>query len=649
MIDIGNLYGVAISGTAHSHQAALDRPLFTEFLNSFARLKYPASTDFTTQLLDELTSAKSVKIMETPFMNKAFERHAIRVLTKFDLPLRRAFCNFAGSGANIGVGVTWEEVKRLDMGMEIDGFTSFCAATSLIPDPLSTENCKTFAKEVLNLYPCLSGSKVQNSVVMYPHFQMLLCRLAAEMALYQSAQAEEAQKLAEADTVKRFAKKVVNEDSKPLANLLQELLRSMGIDKLGPSSSFQSFQEGGKVGDLDLETYGFGTLGFAGDESDVMDTRHVRTGEVAAPGSTRAEDQYTAFLNQGRHTMALRMEHLLDQAESRLMVKIGTDDGIVALINSTHREHVENMHRSAGPSMKYASKPVVIGDALPVPNECPEDIEQLLEAALAHHNLGSYEESLKFLEAARLQIEEVQIEKKRDEILTAHEAAAEKAAAEGTDTGTTTDAAVPNVDEMDLEVKLPLDMEMYIVLCKGNVYQSSGDDENAMQQYLNAWVRAEQDSNEEWQVVAINSIGMLAYYSLRYEVALMSFYRVTSYRSDIYGTDSADTCTAVNNEGCALFAMGNRSAARIRFERAWNGMCKSLGHRHPRCVATWKNLERGKRAQATLRRSDLDESIALRPDADKLLMNGEYTIKALPPPVEGGGKKKKGGGKKKKK
>ena len=120
MIDIGNLYGVAISGTAHSHQAALDRRLFTEFLNSFARLKYPASTDFTTQLLDELTSAKSVKIMETPFMNKAFERHAIRVLTKFDLPLRRAFCNFAGSGANIGVGVTWEEVKRLDMGMEMN-------------------------------------------------------------------------------------------------------------------------------------------------------------------------------------------------------------------------------------------------------------------------------------------------------------------------------------------------------------------------------------------------------------------------------------------------------------------------------------------------------------------------------------------------
>ena len=30
----------------------------------------------------------------------------------------------------------------------------------------------------------------------------------------------------------------------------------------------------------------------------------------------------------------------------------------------------------------------VIGDALPIPAACPEPVQQLLEAALAHHNLG---------------------------------------------------------------------------------------------------------------------------------------------------------------------------------------------------------------------------------------------------------------------
>jgi hypothetical protein len=38
--------------------------------------------------------------------------------------------------------------------------------------------------------------------------------------------------------------------------------------------------------------------------------------------------------------------------------------------------------------VRLPSKPVVIGDALPVPAQCPDSVEQLLEASLAHHNLG---------------------------------------------------------------------------------------------------------------------------------------------------------------------------------------------------------------------------------------------------------------------
>jgi hypothetical protein len=57
--------------------------------------------------------------------------------------------------------------------------------------------------------------------------------------------------------------------------------------------------------------------------------------------------------------------------------------------------------------IKLPSKPVVIADALPVPSQCPDSVEQLLEASLAHHNLGSYEESLKFLEAARIQLKDI--------------------------------------------------------------------------------------------------------------------------------------------------------------------------------------------------------------------------------------------------
>ena len=97
--------------------------------------------------------------------------------------------------------------------------------------------------------------------------------------------------------------------------------------------------------------------------------------------------------------------------------------------------------------------------------------------------------------------------------------------------------------------------------------------------------------------------------------------------------------------------MNKRGDSRIRFEKAWNALTKSLGHRSPRAVTVWKNLEKARRSHAPLQnKKDLKESIGLRPDSDRLIMGGTFTIQALAPP-EGSKKKKKGGGggKKKKK
>ena len=66
----------------------------------------------------------------------------MRVLLKFDMPLRRAFSNFAGRDITVGGGLTWDEVKRLNIGMEIEGFTSFAGAHSLIPSSLSMQVTK---------------------------------------------------------------------------------------------------------------------------------------------------------------------------------------------------------------------------------------------------------------------------------------------------------------------------------------------------------------------------------------------------------------------------------------------------------------------------------------------------------------------------
>ena len=117
-----------------------------------------------------------------------------------------------------------------------------------------------------------------------------------------------------------------------------------------------------------------------------------------------------------------------------------------------------------------------------------------------------------------------------------------------------------------------------------------------------------------------------------------------------YGEDSADTATAFNNEACCLYCLDKRGEARVRFEKAWNQISRSLGHRAPRAVTAWKNLEKARRAHAPIHnKKDLKESMEMRPDADRLLFGGTFTIQALPPPEDKKKKKKGGGGKKKKK
>ena len=79
-------------------------------------------------------------------------------------------------------------------------------------------------------------------------------------------------------------------------------------------------------------------------------------------------------------------------------------------------------------------------------------------------------------------------------------------------------------------------------------------------------------------------------------------------------------------------------------------MTQVLGHRAPRAVTVWKNLEKAKRSHLPLQnKKDIKESIDLRPDADRLILGGTFTIQALAPIETSKKKKSAGGGKKKKK
>lgn len=110
-------------------QDYLDLPLFTGFCNSVSKIKYRSEVNHLEKLVDDLISARTMKCgFDNPTFAKAMEKSVMRVLLKYDMPLRRSFSAFAGRGVKIGGGLTWEEVKRMEVGMDVSeiNFSNAC-------------------------------------------------------------------------------------------------------------------------------------------------------------------------------------------------------------------------------------------------------------------------------------------------------------------------------------------------------------------------------------------------------------------------------------------------------------------------------------------------------------------------------------------
>lgn len=136
IIDLAGIFSMTTPNSAD----ALDSIIFSEFFNGVARVKYPTGADFCERLLDHFKLAKGFKIRhDLPIFAKAMEKQVIREFLKFDIPLRRAFGSFAGQTITIGGGLTWNEVKKHSIAMEVGGFSSFAGAYSLIPSCLTLQ------------------------------------------------------------------------------------------------------------------------------------------------------------------------------------------------------------------------------------------------------------------------------------------------------------------------------------------------------------------------------------------------------------------------------------------------------------------------------------------------------------------------------
>lgn len=122
-------------------QEHLDMPLFKSFCNTVSKMKYPSEVNHLERLVEDLISARSIKCaFDNPTFTKSMEKSVMRVLLKHDMPLRRSFSAFAGRGVKIGGGLTWEEVKRMEVGMDVstssecrdEGLLCICAHSHVV-------------------------------------------------------------------------------------------------------------------------------------------------------------------------------------------------------------------------------------------------------------------------------------------------------------------------------------------------------------------------------------------------------------------------------------------------------------------------------------------------------------------------------------
>lgn len=115
LVDLAGVFAVSIPSSLNTE--VLNGDLFSDFFRSFARLKFSAGSDFVEKLLEELGPVKRL-MSDHAVLNSVADKNTVRILLKFDLPLRRAFSLFCSKSLR-GGRVTWEEVRQLSLGVEV--------------------------------------------------------------------------------------------------------------------------------------------------------------------------------------------------------------------------------------------------------------------------------------------------------------------------------------------------------------------------------------------------------------------------------------------------------------------------------------------------------------------------------------------------
>lgn len=313
---------------------------------------------------------------------------------------------------------------------------------------------------------------------------------------------------------KGFAKKVTSTETKSSSDIVHEFLRDIGIEKLnehrvGPHSPIH--QAISAPLELSLSPKNVSSKSTSSTNKNGQDLLSNLSEGIAGiglimPSSHTPQDPYLGgSLEHRRQAMMMRVDLLLEEVNHLAREILTTSKGAAYL--EQYGQSITYLDNGIETKNRMASKPVVIADSVPLPRFTPDIVEQLLQAALAHHNLGNGEEALKFLEAARLQVVELvkKLSKPKEE------------------------------PDPDISEKLSLlnDLLIYIIMCKGNVYQTCGDDEQSIIAFFEGYRKSQSVGDKNWSMLFVNAMGLIAYYNVHYQVAALCFCAVLWHRIQV--------------------------------------------------------------------------------------------------------------------
>ena len=116
-VDLAGVFAVSIPPTG---MEILTLELFSDFFKAFARIKFPTDNNHAEKLYEEIKNAKHIRIpAESLTFPLSINRNVIRVLLKYDIPIKRAYSTFCGQSVRVGGRLNWDEAKKMSIGMEV--------------------------------------------------------------------------------------------------------------------------------------------------------------------------------------------------------------------------------------------------------------------------------------------------------------------------------------------------------------------------------------------------------------------------------------------------------------------------------------------------------------------------------------------------